>query len=240
MVVTQEKLQEWAVQKDNIRSLIATFYLARYEARASECFPDANNAFLFAFTELAEVVDANLRLNSTWNRNNHKELDVIGELYDTVLMSCVTAIASIPEANQTELLKNLDGIFHSKRCWEPDPTENLLNYRTLYNLGDIKIYLDRLEEALEVERSGEAARKRSILILNDKHLTGTIKLLEYSITAFIKDLFHQIDYCIECGMDKGIVSKNSYYQEFWQHLNNKLTAKHKKSLSETLEVLINA
>lgn len=70
----------------------------RYRDELQEVWPtpDATDALRFAFTEAAEAMDANLRLNSGYARNNDKTLSVDDELADCAMM-LLTAVG--PEWN---------------------------------------------------------------------------------------------------------------------------------------------
>lgn len=62
-----------------------TFRL-RPEVEVAWPTPDEGDALRFAFCEAAEALDAQLRLNLTYARNNEKELSVEDELVDCAIM----------------------------------------------------------------------------------------------------------------------------------------------------------
>lgn len=64
--------------------------------------PDIQDSLLFAYTELGEAVDADLRNNETYQRNREKNNDVLDELADCAIMLLTALgdsfdIAKLPE-----------------------------------------------------------------------------------------------------------------------------------------------
>src|SRR5688572_24607360 len=59
--------------------------------------PSTRDSARFAVCEACEALDASLRLNEAYARNNAKELSVEAELADTLLM-LLTAIGKVPTA----------------------------------------------------------------------------------------------------------------------------------------------
>lgn len=71
---------------DDLIFKIRQYYLCR-----GLKWPDKKDSILWLFTELGELVDAVLRLESGWVRNNNKDTDVASELGDCLFMLLVTS-----------------------------------------------------------------------------------------------------------------------------------------------------
>ncbi|MGL4617726.1 MAG: hypothetical protein ACRC11_19770 [Xenococcaceae cyanobacterium] len=227
-MLSEKKLKEYALAEegDRLRSMVATFYLARYEGRAEECFPDAQTAFKFAFTELAEVVDAELRLEANWDRNNAKNINIIGEIYDTILMLVVAAISALPDREPDKIFLDLEKALDYSPNSEPDPPVELLSAFHLTIFGNIKLNMTMLE----VEEDATY-----------NHPLRAYQRIENFATCvleFIRHLLSQIDWIQECeGHAVDIELKGKYIEQFQQHLDRKLAIKNKKNLATTLQEL---
>ncbi len=57
-----------------------------YFAFRGQTWPDGDSAIKFAITEIGEVVDAQMRLDPKWKRNNQKEVNLGHELGDVYQM----------------------------------------------------------------------------------------------------------------------------------------------------------
>lgn len=66
-------------------------YVADWLTRGQFAMPDLRDAIDFLVTEVGELVEARLRQNTAYVRNNDRQSDLAAELADVVFMAHITA-----------------------------------------------------------------------------------------------------------------------------------------------------
>lgn len=65
--------------------------IQEYYTKRGLAYPDLKSASMFLACEAAEVMDAVLRMEPHWIRNNQRQVDLAEELGDVLMMVLVTA-----------------------------------------------------------------------------------------------------------------------------------------------------
>lgn len=137
---------------NTIQDLHREVWAFRREMAAYFPTPNQADSLAFAFTEIAEAVDATLRQNPVYKRNNTKEHTVERELAQSAMM-LLTAAPELPECPEVKAYYNLAEIAYAVSVAYICPNEPKL---AIHAVGTIASHID-----LPTHLRAELARMRA-------------------------------------------------------------------------------